>query len=34
MTVTATMADGENVAHGTNANQDIEYWGLGLSFAF
>ena len=34
MTITATMADGENVAHGTDANQDIEYWGLGLSFAF
>ena len=34
MTITATMADGENVAHGTDANEDIEYWGLGLSFAF
>ena len=34
MTVTATMADGENISHGTNANEDIEYWGLGLSFAF
>ena len=34
MTITATMADGENVAHGTNANEDIEYWSLGLSFAF
>ena len=34
MTISATMADGENVAHGTNANQDIEYWSLGLSFAF
>jgi outer membrane protein OmpU len=26
MTITATMADGENVAHGTATNQDIEYW--------
>ena len=34
MTITATMADGENISHGTNANEDIEYWGLGLSFAF
>jgi len=34
MTISATMADGENVAHGTDANQDIEYWSLGLSFAF
>ena len=34
MTISATMADGENVAHGTNANEDIEYWSLGLSFAF
>ena len=34
MTISATMADGENVAHGTDANEDIEYWGLGLSFAF
>ena len=34
MTISATMADGENVAHGTDANEDIEYWSLGLSFAF
>jgi len=34
MTISATMADGENVGHGTNANEDIEYWSLGLSFAF
>jgi outer membrane protein OmpU len=34
MTISATMADAENVAHGTNANEDIEYWSLGLSFAF
>ena len=34
MTVSATMADGKNIAHGTNANEDMEYWGLGLSFAF
>ena len=34
MTISATMADGENVAHGTSTNEDIEYWSLGLSFAF
>jgi len=34
MTISATMADGENVEYGTNANEDIEYWSLGLSFAF
>jgi outer membrane protein OmpU len=34
MTVTAKMADGENTAFGTDANEDLEYWSLGLSFAF
>jgi outer membrane protein OmpU len=34
MTVSAQMKEGENVAHGTAANQDFEYWGLGLAFAF
>ena len=34
MTISATMADAKNVAHTTTANEDIEYWSLGLSFAF
>ena len=34
MTVSATMADGKNIGHTTNANEDMEYWSLGLSFAF
>jgi hypothetical protein len=34
MTVSAQMKEAENVAHGTAANQDFEYWGLGLAFAF
>ena len=34
MTLTVTSADGENVDHGTTAAEDLEYWALGLSFAF
>ena len=34
MTVSATMADGKNIGHTTDADEDMEYWGLGLSFAF
>ncbi len=34
MTISASMKDGENVAHGTASNQDFEYWSLGASFAF
>ena len=34
MTISASMADGENIAHGTDTNEDLEYWSLGLSFAF
>jgi outer membrane protein OmpU len=34
MTIAAQMKEAENVAHGTASNQDFEYWGLGLAFAF
>ena len=34
MTISASMADGDNTAFGTGAGEDLEYWGLGLSFAF
>jgi outer membrane protein OmpU len=34
MTVTAKMMDGENVAHSTDTDEDMEYWSLGLAFAF
>ena len=34
MTVSATMSDGKNIGHTDAANEDMEYWGLGLSFAF
>jgi outer membrane protein OmpU len=34
MTVAAQMKQAENVDHSTNANADLEYWGLGLAFAF
>jgi len=34
MTVSATMADGKNIGHTTDADEDMEYWSLGLSFAF
>ena len=34
MTISATMADGKNIAHSADADEDLEYWSLGLSFAF
>jgi outer membrane protein OmpU len=34
MTVTAQIAQAENIDHSTNANADLDYWGLGLAFAF
>ena len=34
MTVTVTSAEGDNISHTTAANEDVEYWALGLSFAF
>ena len=34
MTITATMKDGENINHTSAANEDMEYWSLGASFAF
>jgi len=34
MTVSANMQDGKNIAHATGAAGQVEYWGLGLSFAF
>jgi outer membrane protein OmpU len=34
MTISASMKDAENVAHGTGSNEDFEYWSLGASFAF
>ena len=34
MTVSAQRKTADNIAHGSNANQDLEYWGLGLAFAF
>jgi len=34
MTVSASMVDAENIAHGTTAAEDGEYWSLGLAFAF
>ena len=34
MTITATMKDAENINHTTAANEDMEYWSLGASFAF
>ena len=34
MTISAKMIDAENVAHGTSATEDGEYWSLGLAFAF
>ena len=34
MTISAQMKEAENVAHGTASNQDFDYWGLGLAFAF
>ena len=34
MTISADMQDGKNIAHATGAAGQVEYWGLGLSFAF
>ena len=34
MTVTAQRKTAENIDHSTNSNADLEYWGLGLAFAF
>jgi outer membrane protein OmpU len=34
MTVSAQRKTADNVDHSTNANADLEYWGLGLAFAF
>jgi outer membrane protein OmpU len=34
MTITAKMMEGDNVAHSTDADEDMEYWSLGLAFAF
>jgi outer membrane protein OmpU len=34
MTVSAQRKTAENIDHSTNANADLEYWGLGLAFAF
>jgi outer membrane protein OmpU len=34
MTISANIKEGENIAHGTASNQDFDYWGLGLAFAF
>jgi outer membrane protein OmpU len=34
MTISANMQDGKNISHATGAANQVEYWGLGLSFAF
>ena len=34
MTISLTSQDAENIDFGTNADEDYEYWALGLSFAF
>ena len=34
MTISLTSQDAENIDHGTNADEDYEYWALGVSFAF
>ena len=34
MTISAQMKEAENVAHSTASNEDFDYWGLGLAFAF
>ena len=34
MTVSANMQDGTNISNTTAAAEQVEYWGLGLSFAF
>ncbi|MDA8985176.1 porin [Candidatus Pelagibacter sp.] len=34
MTVSAQRKTADNIDHSSNANADLEYWGLGLAFAF
>ena len=34
MTVSAQRKTAENIDHSTNSSADLEYWGLGLAFAF
>jgi len=34
MTISANMQDGKNISNTTAAAEQVEYWGLGLSFAF
>ena len=34
MTISASMAEGDNIDQGTDAKEDLEYWSLGASFAF
>ena len=34
MTISAAMAEAENVAHSTADNEDFDYWSLSASFAF
>jgi len=34
MTISANMQDGKNIGNATGAANQVEYWGLGLSFAF
>jgi outer membrane protein OmpU len=34
MTISAAMQDGSEIAHSTAVAEDVEFWSLGLSFAF
>jgi outer membrane protein OmpU len=34
MTISASVAEAENVAHGTASSEDFDYWSLSASFAF
>ena len=34
MTISASMQEGDNIDQTTAANEDVEYWSLGLAFAF
>ena len=34
MTISASVAEAENVAHSTASNEDFDYWSLSASFAF
>ena len=34
MTISAAMQDGTEIAHSNAVGEDVEYWSLGLSFAF